>query len=169
IVGKLNTDRPHQFKLWGSYAFPFGLTLGLVANGMSGIPVSRELHTGMSGYYPDGRLTDGRTPFLFFANFYAEYNLKVTDRYRLQLNLNLDNFTNTATARRIYARMNYTSARLADDERLATWDYTYNPDALSGAVNTYRRTIGFTGDPRYLKEMAFYPPWSARIGLKLIF
>ncbi|GAH82485.1 unnamed protein product [marine sediment metagenome] len=49
----------------------------LIPNAMSGIPVTRELHTGLEGYYPDGRATDGRAPFLFFANVYAEYNLKV--------------------------------------------------------------------------------------------
>lgn len=165
IVGKLNTDRPHQFKLWGSYAFPFGLTLGMVANGMSGIPITRELHTGLEGYYPDGRLTDGRAPFLFFANIYAEYNLKVTDRYRIQLNLNVDNILDTKTARRVYAKMNQTSTVLTDDERLAGWTY----DHASKTVTTNARTLTYIEDPQFLKEMSFYPPLSARIGLKIIF
>ena len=165
VVGLLNTDRPHQFKFYGSYAFPFGLTAGTVVNAMSGIPVTRELHTGLEGYYPDGRLTDGRTPFLWFANLYAEYNLKITDRYRIQLNFNVDNVFNISTSRRIYAKMNQTSTVLTDDERLSGWTY----DNTSQTVTTNARTLSYIADPRYLMEMAFYPPITARIGIKFIF
>jgi len=172
IVGPLNTDRPHQFKFWGSYVWDFGLTLGLVANAMSGIPVTRELHTGLEGYYPDGRLTDGRAPFLFFANVYAEYNLKVTDRYRIQLSINVDNIFDVKTSRRVYAMMNQTSAVLTDDERLAGWTYdntAHQVSAPATALYPGGRTIDYIADPRFLQEMSFYPPLSARVGLKIIF
>jgi len=165
ITGKLNTDRPHQIKAYASYAFPFGLTLGAVVNATSGIPVTRELHTGLEGYYPDGRLTDGRSPFLWFGDMYAEYNLKVTDRYRIQLNVNVDNVFDVSTARRIYSKLNQTSTVLTDEERLAGW--TYDPTAHT--VTTINRTLTYIPDPRFGMEMAFYPPRSARIGLKFIF
>jgi len=165
IVGPLNTDRPHQFKFWGSYAWDWGMTVGTVINAMSGIPVTRELHTGLEGYYPDGRLTDGRAPFLFFANIYVEYNLKVTDRYRIQLSLNVDNIFDVKTARRVYSKMNQTSPVLTDDERLAGWSY----DSTALQVYTNARTLNYMADPRFLKEMTFYPPLSARLGLKFIF
>jgi len=165
VVGNLNTDRPHQFKFYGSYVFPFGLTLGTVVNAMSGIPITRELHTGLEGYYPDGRLTDGRAPFLWFADLYAEYNLKVTDQYRIQLSINVDNVFDVSTARRVYALMNQTSTVLTDAERLAGW--TYDNDAHT--VTTNARTLTYLADPRFLKEMAYYPPLSARIGIKFIF
>ena len=165
VVGLLNTDRPHQFKFYGSYAFPFGLTAGTVVNAMSGIPVTRELHTGLEGYYPDGRLTDGRAPFLWFADLYVEYNLKVTDRYRIQLSLNVDNVFDVSTARRIYSKLNQTSTVLTDDERLAGWTY----DDAARTVTTNARTLTYIADPRFMMEMAFYPPLSARIGIKFIF
>jgi hypothetical protein len=165
IVGLLNTDRTHQFKFYGSYAFPFGLTVGTVMNAMSGIPVTRELHTGLEGYYPDGRLTDGRAPFLMFADLYAEYNLMITDSYRIQLSVNVSNVFNVATARRIYAQINQTSPVLTDEERLAGWTY----DLSSSTVTTNARTLTYLDDPRYLMEMAFYPPISARVGIKFIF
>jgi len=165
IVGLLNTDRPHQFKVYGSYAFPFGLTLGTVMNGMSGIPVTRELHVGMEGYYPDGRLTDGRAPFLFFADLYAEYNLRMTDRYRVQFTINVDNVFDVSTARRVHTLMNQTSAVMTDAERLAGWDY----NETAHTVTTINRTISWMPDPRFLMERAFYPPISARLGIKFIF
>jgi hypothetical protein len=144
----------------------------MFANAMSGIPVTRELHTGLEGYYPDGRATDGRAPFLFFANVYAEYNLKVTDKYRIQLSLNVDNIFDVKTARRIRAMMNQTSAVLTDDERLAGWTYDNSATQVyteSTALYPGGRTINYMADPRFLKEMDFYPPLSARIGLKFIF
>ena len=68
--------------------------------------------------------------------------------------------------------MNQTSAVLTDDERLAGW--TYDNDAMevyteATALYPAGRTIGYVADPRFLKAMAFYPPLSARIGLKFIF
>jgi hypothetical protein len=153
VLGLLQTDRPHRFKFYGSYVFDFGLTAGLVAYAMSGTPVSREFRV-EPGYYPDGRFTDGRTPFLFYANAYVEYNLKVTDRYRIQLNLNIDNFLNTNTAQRIFQTMNYTSVSIPEDSLIngyALSDFEWDPD------------------PRFLKEMEFFRPLQARIGVKIIF
>jgi hypothetical protein len=165
ITGNLNTDRPHQFKFYGSYAFPFGLTVGTVVNAMSGIPVTRELHVGLEGYYPDGRLTDGRSPFLFWTALYAEYNLKITDRYRIQLSLNVDNALNSSTARRVYSKLNQTSPVLTDDERLSGWTY----DEAAHTVTTNARVMTYMADPRFGMEMAFRPPISARVGIKFIF
>ena len=165
ILGVLNTDRPHQFKFYGSYVFPFGLTMGAVVNAMSGIPVTRELHTGLEGYYPDGRLTDGRAPFLWFADLYAEYDLKVTDQYRIQFNINVDNVFNVSTARRLLSLMCQTSSELTDDERLAGWTYDHD----TRTITTNARTLTYVADPRFLMKTAFYPPLSARIGIKFIF
>jgi hypothetical protein len=165
IVGNLNTDRTHQFKFYGSYAFPFGMTVGTVVNAMSGIPVTRELHTGLEGYYPDGRLTDGRTPFLWLTNLYAEYNLSITDRYKIQLSLNVDNVFDISTGRRIHTLMNQTSTVLTDEERLAGWTY----DNTTNTVTTINRTLTYIPDPRFGMERDFNPPISARVGIKFIF
>ncbi len=165
IVGLLNTDRTHQFKFYGSYVFPFGLTVGTVINAMSGIPVTRELHTGLEGYYPDGRATDGRAPFLFWGDFYAEYNLKVTDKYTIQFNLNVNNVFDVKTARRVFGLMNQTSVILSDEERLAGWSYDHNTHTVTTTEGTY----SYIPDPRFLKEMSFFPPLQARIGVKILF
>jgi hypothetical protein len=166
VLGPLNTDRPHQFKFYGSYVFDFGLTLGLVANAMSGIPISREFDPGTEGYHPDGRLTDGRTPFLFFTNAYVEYKLKMTDKYRILLSLNVDNVFDTKTARRVYTKINQGAFVISDEERLAgSWTY----DLTNHTVTTIKGTRAYVPDPRFLQGFDFYPPLSARIGVKIIF
>ena len=101
LTGPLPTDRPHVFKAYGSYAFPFGLTLGGVFNAMSGTPITEEWILDSAGYYPFNRGSMGRTPFLTFANIYAEYNFKI-GRTTLQVNANIDNAFDTKTARRKY-------------------------------------------------------------------
>ena len=155
IEGLLGTDRPHQFKLYGSYTFDFGLTVGIVANAMSGTPVSRELECEADdGYYPDGRFTDGRMPFLLFSDAYVEYNLKVTNNYRIQLNLNISNVFDTKTAQKKSPFINTNVLVIGDEKRLAGWD-----------LNDFE----WTPDPRFLKEMDFFSPLEARIGVKFIF
>lgn len=165
IDGVLQTDRPHQFKLFGNYSFDFGLNVGLVAHAMSGMPISREFYCGIQGYYPDGRLTDGRTPFLFYSNLYLEYNLVISDSYKIQINMNVDNILDTRTTMRVYSVLNQRSVYLTDSERLAGWTY----DASNHTVTTNKGVKSWIPDPRFGMAHTFYPPREFRIGLKFIF
>jgi hypothetical protein len=153
--GPLPTDRTHQFKFYGSYVFPFGVTVGTVINGVSGTPVTEEWTVEANGYYPYNRGNLGRTPFLFFANLYAEYNLRFAEKYTLQFNVNVDNVLNTGTARRIWSRKTSGRVDVSEDELLSkNWDLTADR---------------YVADPRFNMEQDFYPPISVRFGLKFIF
>ena len=102
IDGPLATDRPLYFKAYGSYTFPFGLTLGTIANAYSGVPTSIEFNFGgMQGFLPVGSGTEKRSPFIFVVNLYAEYPIRL-GRTRLTLSVNVDNVTNNDAAQRIY-------------------------------------------------------------------
>lgn len=149
----LFTDRPHSFKFYGSYIFDFGLTIGMVSNAYSGVPISRRVYA-PSYWWPDGKLTDGRSPFIWTTDFYAEYNLRI-NRYTFQINLNVTNLFNIKTARNKWDRINRIRIPVSDDELLTgTWDY---------------RNYNYVRDPRFLKEYDFFPPIEARIGFKFIF
>lgn len=153
--GPLPTDRTHAFKFYGSYVFPFGLTLGSVINAVSGTPVTEEWTVEANGYYPFNRGNMGRTPFLFFANAYAEYNLKFAGRYTLQFNVNVDNIFNVGTAQRIWSRLTSGRVSVTEDELLSkAWDLTADR---------------YVTDPRFNMEQDFYPPISVRFGVKFIF
>ena len=154
INGPLPTDRPHYFKIFGSYAFPFGLTLGTVVNAMSGTPVSEEWMIAQEGYMPFGRGNLGRTPFLWFTNLYAEYNLKLGKNV-LSINLNVDNLFNAATAQRIWNIRNRNPLDVSDEQLLSKkWDIS-DFETLS--------------DPRFKQELDFFSPISARIGMSYRF
>ncbi len=153
-TGPLPGDRPHYFKAYGSYSFPFGISAGIVLNAMSGTPTSTEWAMAYQGYMPFGRADQDRAPFLWFANFYVEYNLKL-GKSNLNINLSVDNIFDVKTAQRIFPIYNYGSVAISD-ERIAQgpWD-----------INDYEPVL----DPRYLMKCNFYAPLTARLGFKLGF
>ncbi len=160
IDGPMPGDRTHQFKVYGSYTFDFGLTVGTIINAMSGIPVSTEYAMDAQGYLPFNRGDLGRTPFLMFANLYAEYNLKMGNN-TLNFNINIDNLFNTRTAMRIYQIYNSESVAVTDEQLVNnTWD-----------INDFNPIL----DPMFKKEMWFYgdglrgTPFSIRLGVKFMF
>ena len=167
LKGPLPTDRTHFFKVYGAYTFPFRLTVGAVINAMSGVPISETYsilgtywYPWNRGYYRDdsGNLVQERSPFLWFGNLYAEYNLKITDRYRVQVNINVDNFFNAATATRVYQTRTLNALTVSEDTVLSTnWDVLTTPG------------IEYEQHPMFLKEMDYYSPISARIGVKFLF
>ncbi len=154
IDGPLPGDRPLYLKAYGSYAFPFGLTVGAILNVMSGIPTSTEWAMDTQGYLPFGRNNLGRAPTLWFANAYAEYNLKL-GKNTLNINLNVDNVFDIKTAQRYYQIYNQGAVSATDDVLLAGgWD-----------INDYDPVL----DPRYKMKTMFYGPLNARLGFKFMF
>jgi len=153
--GVMPTDRTHFIKFYGAYTFDFDLTVGAVLNAMSGTPITEEWTVEANGYYPFNRGNMGRTPFIWFANAYAEYNLRLTDRYKLQFNVNVDNVFDVATARRVYSRLTRGRVSVTNDQLISMdWDL---------------EEIGYNKDARFGQELEFYPPISVRLGVKFIF
>jgi hypothetical protein len=157
IDGPISNDRPHYFKAYGAYMFPFGLTVGAAAFGCSGLPLTKQVIFNNGTVYPENRMTDGRLPFTAWASLFLEYNLKIGAKYRCALNLFIDNVTNTATAQRKDMIMNRIGIPATDEEILSkNYDYKsnvllYDPNPMYGLVTTY------------------FPPWSARVGARFSF
>jgi hypothetical protein len=163
LDGALPTDRPHVFKAYGSYTFPFHLTVGGLLNAMSGTPITEEWILDSAGYYPFNRGNMGRTPFLFLGNIYAEYSIKI-GRTTLQINANVDNVFDTKTARRKYVLKyldNAGPSTTTDDplylqRQLLTKTWQPNPDPS-------------ILDPLFGQAYQFYPPLQVRLGLAFMF
>ncbi|MDH7513847.1 MAG: TonB-dependent receptor [Clostridiales bacterium] len=174
IDGPLPTDRPHFFKAYGAYTFPFRLTIGAVVNAMSGVPFTETWSILGTYWYPfnrhyyrdeSGNLKQKRTPFHWIANVYAEYNLRL-GKYTLNFNVNVDNIFDVKTAHRLYNYRTLYGLNVSEAEVLSkNWDLTV-PSA------SYRN---YVQDPRWMKEMNFYgsPGYgsriAARLGVKFIF
>ncbi len=158
-TGLLPTDRPLDLKVYGAYTFDFGLTIGVNAYGKMGTPVSRSVSVNhQDGFYPDGRHTDGRTPFLWQIDLYAEYALQIGDKMHLNLNVNVTNLTNNDIARSKYNVLTNEEVNLTNEEIMAGYD-----------INQLIEANGYAKDPRYLMESFFQPPISVRFGAKLSF
>jgi hypothetical protein len=159
IDGPMPGDRTHSVKVYGSYTLPMGLTVGTIINAMSGIPVSTEYSMDAQGYLPFNRGDLGRTPFFWFANLYAEYNLKL-GKNNLNISVNVDNVFNTRTAQRIYQIYNNGGTAPSSEVIANSSDWEIADIEL---------------DPMFKKEMWFYgdgirgTPLSARLGLKFSF
>lgn len=166
LDGLLPTDRTHFFKFYGAYTFPFHLTVGAVINAMSGTPFTETWSVFNAYFYPFNRgysrvgtsgsdLEKVRMPFLWFANAYAEYNLRM-GKYTLNFNLNLDNAFDNGIATRLYAYRTLENLSVTEDQVLAGgWDLT-DP-------------VNFKPNDEYKKEMSFQDAISIRLGVKFIF
>jgi hypothetical protein len=106
LDGPLPQDRTHYFKSYGSYAFPFGLTVGAVAYGRSGWPLTTKVLFNSKYFYPNGRGDMGRLPFTFWADLYLDYTIKIGGRYRASINLQINNVTNTNTIQNVITTPN---------------------------------------------------------------
>ena len=118
IDGQLATDRPHVFKLYGAYTFPFRLTLGAVLVAESGRPMTEFWTLDNDNYMPYNRGNLGRTPFLWFTNFYAEYSLRL-GKTSLAFNVNVDNVFNVATATAYFPYRNLYNLTVTEDQILS--------------------------------------------------
>lgn len=158
-LGPLATDRPWQFKIYGAYTFDWGLTLGFNAYAMAGTPTQTEIYlNGMQDYYPLGRNSDSRTDMLWQIDLYAEYNLKLSEKYTLNFNVNITNLTNNKIAQKRF--MLYNDAVVYMDEQ----------DIFNGF--NYVEVIASKGahlDPRYKMDHSYLDSISARIGVKFSF
>lgn len=154
IDGPLMTDRPIVLKLYGSYVFPMGLTVGAVMQAMSGTVLTTAWNVDGPGYYPYNRGDLGRTPFLYYADAYAEYNLRLGSRYNLQININLANVFNIDTVTGIGANV-YRDNITPGEDVIAAGRWT--PPATAKLDGTF----GYAN--------SFFAPFQARLGFKFSF
>ena len=155
IDGNLATDRPHVFKAYGSYIFPFGLTIGTVVNVMSGTPITEEWTVFDMEMFPNGRGNLGRTSMFYNADVYAEYNMNL-GKANLQFSINITNVFNFKIARRMDPLRNM------DGENIPV-GYAQLLD------NSWEYPADMEPNPRFGMEYLYTEPISARLGLKLSF
>jgi hypothetical protein len=162
LTGPLPQDRTHYFKAYGSYSFPFGLTVGAVAYGRSGFPMTTKVLFNSKYFYPEGRGDMGRLPFTFWADLYLDYSLKIAGKYRASINLQINNVTNTDTIQSKIMTYNRST-------------YSGNPyfvKILAGTyVESYQADIQGLGikHAMYGEWDSRFSTWSARLGFKFSF
>ena len=158
LDGALPQDRTHYFKAYGSYRFPFGLTVGLVGFGRSGLPVTTKILYNSKYFYVNGRGDLGRLPFTFWADVYLDYSLRIGNKMRASINLQVNNVTSTDT---IQSKIN-----TADRQSFTG----YTNEILNGTFQqNYMSIIASRGiaHPMFNQWDSRFGPWSARLGFRL--
>ena len=162
LTGALPQDRTHYIKAFGSYSFPFGLTVGAVAYGRSGWPVSTKVLFNSKYFYVEGREDLGRLPFTFWADLYVDYTLKFAGKYKASINLQINNITNTSTIQ----------DKINTPNRSTFSGNQYYKAILEGSfVEDYMDIIDSRGiaHSHYGEWSTRYSTWAARLGLKFSF
>ena len=162
LNGPLPQDRTHYFKAYGSYSFPFGLSVGAVAYGRSGLPLSTKLLFASKYFYVNGRGDMGRLPFTFWADLFLEYTLKLGGRSRASINLQINNVTNTDAIQ----------SKIFTANRSSFSGNTYYRMILDGTfVENYQSIIDGRAitHPMYGEWETRFGTWSGRLGLKYSF
>jgi hypothetical protein len=161
-TGRLSTDRPHQFKLNGSYTFGFGLTVGAFFQALSGAPVTPTLGVNSALVtHPAGRGGAGRLPSLTQTDLSLNYSVKLAGKVRAGLVFNVLNVFDQDTDIRKFQGMLPGQGVITVNK--ATYFGGYDYMALYDALPVASK------DARFLKVDRYQPPRSARISIKFDF
>lgn len=163
--GTLTLDRPHQFKLSGSYSLDAGLTLGAFFRASSGTVITPQLGVNAAPItHPEGRGSRGRTPFFTQTDFFFQYGVKVGKEMRVTASANITNVFDQDTTRSVFPGILLGSAATTPVP-VATYFAPggYNYQAVIAAVPAANK------DPRFLKDQLFQAPRALRLGLTLDF
>jgi len=104
---------------------------------------------------PYNRGNMGRTPFLWIFNLYAEYIFRM-GKTSLAFNVNVDNVFNIATATGYYPMRNL-------------YNLTVTEDMILSGDWQLDESVGYVPNNAFGMPGLFYPPISARLGVRFSF
>jgi outer membrane receptor for ferrienterochelin and colicin len=168
-IGRLNTDRPVQFKLQGSYTMPFGTSLGLNFFASSGLLQSSTVtYQGVPIYY-NGRGDLGRTPMLNQTDLLIAHQFKLGGRKAIELNANINNLFDQQTVTGL-AFAAYRDALVIPNYPSRPADAFFQPGGFDTvALQAARLPASGRPDPRYNQSNAFQGARSIRVMARLAF
>ena len=101
-IGRLNTDRPVQFKLQGSYTMPWGTSVGLNFFASSGLLQSSTVtYQGVPIYF-NGRGDLGRTPMFNQTDLLINHDFRIGGSRTIGLQVNVTNLFDQETVDRVW-------------------------------------------------------------------
>ena len=175
VYGRLATDRPQVFKMYGAYTLKTNTQIGAFIYVGSGTPLSSLVNT--LDLYPllvEGRGDMGRTPTLSRTDLLVSHELKLKRAQRMRFELNILNIFNQKTATHIFNFINKgapggSTTIPADAIDMSsvnlTKGYDYRALILEAAAarerppGQRRRTLGrLRRELRRIRERDYFPP-----------
>jgi Carboxypeptidase regulatory-like domain/TonB-dependent Receptor Plug Domain len=177
VEGRLATDRPHVFKLYGSKGFNWNslnsTDFGLFFYGGSGTPLTTNVVTSNSiGVFVNGRGDMGRTPWLTQTDLLVGHEFKFGEQKRLRFEFNALNVFNQKTARNRFFTLNRGAG--VDEEQSAinlNSINLFNGYDYRALLNSTQDQLSGRGayDPRYGLPDLFNTGFTGRFGVKFSF
>ena len=159
VYGRLETDRPHQLKLNGTWIAPFGTAIGAYQYIGSGSPISRQVNVQTStpmNYL--GRLSDGRMPLFTSTDLYISHSIRLGGTRALRLEANVENLFDEDNTLGVYKLETRTSLPLTDAQ-------VYNGFDVQQVIDSR----GILRDPRFLQPDTFQSRRVIRFGARFLF
>ena len=173
--GKLELDRPHQFRVDGVYNAPFGLSVGASVYARSGVPTSRLGY--YNSFYPDllyldQRGSSGRLPFDYEANLSLGYNINL-GKYTITPQLYIFNILNKQTVTGIDQGFNRVYGNYVTDKSSPFYGQAGiapgKTDTTSGITCPASATAPCSDNADYRKATSRTDPRLIRAALKITF
>jgi hypothetical protein len=170
VKGRLATDRPHVFKVYGAYEAPFGTQFGAFFYGASGTPISTYVNTvNQIPVFVNGRGDMGRTPVLTRTDLLVAHQLNLGGSRALRLEVNIINLFNQKTATHIFNYLNKgaglprgdAAINLSNVDLAQGYDYRALIDASPAGQGAY--------DPRYGMADLWQTGTQGQFSVKFIF
>jgi hypothetical protein len=162
VVGRLNTDRPHLFKLQGSYNFAWGTGVGVNFYARTGALFSKQLsYQGYNPTFYEGRGSLGRTPVEHALDLLLQHDFKLGGNRRLNLSVNINNVYDADMATAIFAN------KYRDRLTLTPVEAFFNGFDTEGIMDA--DPVRFRPDARYRLASSFLGRRDIRLGARISF
>jgi Carboxypeptidase regulatory-like domain len=169
-IGRLNTDRPVQFKLQGSYTMPWGTNLGVNFFAFSGLLQSSTVSFQGVPVYFKGRGDLGRTPMLNQTDLLISHDFKIAGSTKIGVLANITNLFDQETVTSI-------GTAAFRDAMVIPWTPSNNvasaffqPGGIDVfAIQAARMPTSGRPSPTYKLDSGWQGARSIRLGAKLTF
>jgi hypothetical protein len=175
LEGRLPTDRPHVFKLYGAKQFKWGTDVGAFFRAMSGTPVTTQVVSGNGiPIYVEGRGDMGRTPLFNQTDLVVGHTFKLAESRSLRFEMNMINLFNQKTSMFVFDRYtreehdDATGIDLSDVDLSQGFDW-HAKVIESGIASGDPALVGGDLDSRYGKNAEFNTGFEARFLVKFTF
>jgi hypothetical protein len=156
--GRLGTDRPHQFKVQGTYDLPWGTMVGVNAIVGSGVPLSTVMTEKNMTFFPYGRGDLGRAPTFSQVDLMLQQEFRLPGNTRVMFGVNASNLFDQKTATG-FQTTPYRDQFNVDD---SVFFGGFDPAALAASQN-------FRPDARFGLASGFQDPRVIRLQAKFSF
>jgi outer membrane receptor protein involved in Fe transport len=168
-IGRLNTDRPVQFKFQGSYTMPFGTSIGANFQASSGLLQSSTVtYQGVPIYF-NGRGDLGRTPMFNQTDLMIHHDFRMGGSRAFSLEANITNLFDQKTATGM-AFAAYRDALVIPNFASRPADAFFQPGGFDTvAIQASRMPTSGRPSPTYGQYNAFQGARSIRVMAKFAF